>query len=328
MESAPSQNVSSETKQPVGKKRRVLLIGSIVSILLVISLVSVVVIKVVRGKSNQPTTGGLHFNQQIRKKEAIDSGSFQCPPPGDPLTIDLNPNAKADDYHAIVLANSPQGILCTLLEVSTDEAQSADGNLKLKPIGRSYNGNGWEPYQGLHSSFNTVPLGCSDSGVQECSVVLPALEIGRKYILKSYEHSLGPRDEAARFLEKITFGPTTSEIDAFVDSGNDPSELLQKQMELSIISSHREFFRRRANGFHPETTAMGTLSFKPCEAGARYRRFLFLPKDKDRIFTVETSPVDANYKLLKVGGDIRSVIPGLVKVSVGGDNSQVVPDGR
>ena len=258
----------------------------------------------------------------------LDLGLLACPPPGDPLTLHQGDNTNAVDQYRIVLPNSPEGILCTLLEVSADETQTADGNLRLKPIGRSYNGNGWEPYQGLHSSFNAIPLECSNNDVQSCTIVLPAPQTGRKYILKSYEHSLGPRDEAARFLEKITFGPTSSEIDTFVASGTNPSNWLQQQLELPIISSHREFFRKRANNFHPETTWMGTLSFKPCEAGARYRRFVFVPKDKDQKLTIATSPVDANYKLLMVGGEIRSVIPGQVQVHVSENDLPVVPDGR
>ena len=53
-----------------------------------------------------------------------------------------------------------------------------------------------------------------------------------------------------------------------------------------------------------------------------------MPKDKDQKLTIATSPVDANYKLLMVGGEIRSVIPGQVQVHVSENDLPVVPDGR
>ena len=263
-------------------------------------------------------------------KRDLDLSLFFCPPPGDALTIDLADIIafnSVENYHRILLGNSPEGILCTLLEVSTDNESRADRDLRLKPIGRSYNGGGWEPYHELNSATNTVPLSCSDSVDSDCLIVLPPLEIGRKYILKSYEYSLGPRDRAARFLERTTFGATSSELDAFVASGGDPSVWLQKQLDLPI-SSHRQFFRERANNFHSETTWMGTLSSGPCRSGARYRRFVFVAKDNRRTLTIAPSPIDKNYRVLMVGGKIRSVIPGRVNIYKNETNKPEVPDGR
>jgi hypothetical protein len=267
-----------------------------------------------------------------KNKRAIELGLFFCPPPGDPISIDLADAVayiSADsNYHRILLGNSSPGILCTLLEVSTDPSSRAARDLKIKPIGRSYNGGGWEPYHRLYSAANTVPLSCYDDSSSDCLIVLPPLKAGRKYILKSYEHSLlGPRDLAARFLEKTTFGATTSEIDVFVASGRNPSLWIEKQLKLPI-TSHRQFFRERAINFHPETTWMGTLSSGPCEAGARYRRFVFMKKDLGRSLTIVTSPIDPNYRILMVGGKFRSVIPGPVERYASETNKPVVPNGR
>ena len=267
--------------------------------------------------------GGVDESKKIRT--GVDLSIYICPTPGEPLTIDFPDIVSAnsaDQYHKILLENSSPGSLCTLVEVSVG------GELQLKPIGRSYNGQGWEPYRGQDFvTTHTVPLSCADSDLGDCLIFLPPLSAGRKYVLKSYEYSIGERDEAARFLERTTFGATTSEIDAFVADGNDHMDWIRNQMRLPI-NSHRQFFRERANNFHAETTWMGSLDFGPCEEGARYRKFVFVPKDIGRYLTISTSSIDANYKVLSVGGHIRSVIPGRVKRSISTTNKLVVPDGR
>eukprot|EP00535_Pseudo-nitzschia_heimii_P012911 CAMPEP_0197197202 /NCGR_PEP_ID=MMETSP1423-20130617/32747_1 /TAXON_ID=476441 /ORGANISM="Pseudo-nitzschia heimii, Strain UNC1101" /LENGTH=243 /DNA_ID=CAMNT_0042651019 /DNA_START=408 /DNA_END=1136 /DNA_ORIENTATION=+ len=111
-------------------------------------------------------------------KRDLDLSLFFCPPPGDPLTIDLADIIAFNNvpkYHRILLGNSPKGILCMLLEVSTGTESRGDRDLQLKPIGRSYNGRGWEPYHELYSAMNTVPLSCSDSVTNDCVIVLPPL---------------------------------------------------------------------------------------------------------------------------------------------------------
>ena len=266
-----------------------------------------------------------------KAKKDIDFSLFFCPAPGDPLIIDL-PDIVAfnnnGEYHRILLESSSPGILCTLLEVSTDTEKTVDGDLQLKPIGRSYNGHGWEPYHGRYSTI--VPLTCTDpnnNSSGDCLVVLPPLSVGRTYVLKSYEYSLGKRDEAARFLERTTFGATTSEINAFVAGGSDHVDWIRNQLKLPI-SSHRQFFRERATNFHAETTWMGTLAFGPCQRGAQYRKFVFVSKDTGRFLSISPSPINRNYKVLSVGGHIRSVIPGRVKLYISATNKTVVPDGR
>ena len=350
IQQARSQMPPSLNKTRLGRKHRILLTSIVASILIVAALVTWVAITLVRNKNdgipneedlpsvdnlNPPIVGDASNTDSQAVSRDIGLSLFFCPEPGDPLNIDLTDNAIAynsvedTDQHQgrILITKSSKGILCTLVEVDADP--DAGDDLRLKPIGRSYNGNGWEPYHALHSSSHTVPLSCSDSDdSKDCLITLPPLQAGRKYILKSYEHSLAPRDEAARFLESTTFGPTTSEINAFVASGGKASEWVKNQLDLPTIGSHRQFYRSRATNFHPETTWMGTLSFKACQAGARYRKFVFVPKDNGRTLTIETSPIDANYRILMVEGEIRSVIPGRVKRYVSENNLPVVPDGR
>jgi len=100
-------------------------------------------------------------------------GLFFCPPPGDPLSIDLADDmAYKSNCHKILLGSSSPEIMCTLLEVSVNPSSRAAGDLQIKPIGRSYNGGGWEPYHRLYSAANTVPLSCSDGGSSDCLIVL------------------------------------------------------------------------------------------------------------------------------------------------------------
>jgi hypothetical protein len=283
-----------------------------------------------------PTISYNNYDDSAPIKREIELGLFDCPPPGDPLTIELPGavaynrvgNSSSSSTHRILLGKSLPGILCTLLEVSTDAASRADRDLRLTPIGRSYNGGGWESYKGLYSDSNIVPLSCSHDEAGDCLIVLPPPSPGRQYVLKSYgDRELGPRDTTARFLERTTFGPTTHEIDTLFQAGNDPTQWLKDQLKLPV-TSHRQFFRERATNLHPETTWMGTLSAGPCNAGARYRRFVFVPKDIGRTLTIETSPFDPSSKLLRLGGHLRSVIPGGVKRKVSETIKLIVPDGR
>ena len=274
-----------------------------------------------------------------KAKKDIDFSLYFCPDPGDgPLSIDLptftfeaisTGVGVGGAYHKILLANSSPNVLCTLLEVLIDPDINNDRDLQLKPIGRSYNGQGWEPYHSHYFGTNSVPLSCSDQSNNsegDCLIVLPPLSVGRKYVLKSYEYSIGKRDEAARFLERTTFGATTLEINAFVDDGNSPIDWVENQLKLPI-TSHRQFFRERATNWHGETTWMGGLAFRPCQRGAQYRKFVFVSKDIGRELSISTSSVDSNYKVLSVGGHVRSVIPGRVKRFISNDNKPVVPDG-
>ena len=269
-----------------------------------------------------------NINESEEAQRNVEFKLVSCPQPGVALTIDLSENVaytRGLSYYKLLLMNSSEGILCTLVEA--DATTNINHDIKLKPIGRSYNGGNWEPYQGLLSATNRVPLSCSESSSGNCLIEVPKLAAGRKYVIKSYEYSLGERDRAARFLEKTTFGATNSEIDSFVAAGSDPATWVKQQLQKQI-SSHRQFFRERATNYHPETQQMGTLSFGPCESRARYRKFVFMDKDRDRVLTIAKSPVDQNYKILLVDGKFRSIITGQVKRIVGKFDTTVIPDGR
>ncbi|KAL3923786.1 MAG: hypothetical protein SGILL_001449 [Bacillariaceae sp.] len=194
--------------------------------------------------------------------------------------------------------------LCALVEVDTAAYEISSVKLKLKPVARSYSGNSWEAYAGDHSSLG---IDCSGS---TCQMSPPAPKTGRALLLKTYSPpSYSPDDLSARFLEKVTFGPTREEIAAF----NDPESWVSNQMDIADITSHRAFFRERLTSWHSESSYHALLHANPCEEGARYRRYAFLPTDHDRIMEVQTSPVNSALTILSVDGITRTVVEGPVQ---------------
>jgi hypothetical protein len=208
--------------------------------------------------------------------------------------------------NTIKLENSDDGSLCTLVELTTDD--------EIKPVGRSYNGFDWEQYAGV---FATSSFSCDADDV--CTVTLPSPPAGHGYVLTSFEHSLSTEDEAARFLEKSTFGPTRSEIAGF----SSPLAWVQNQMSLPA-TSHRQFFRERATSWHTETAFQGLLSTHPCSQDARYRKYAFLRTDAERWVTIETSGSD---RILSINGQIRTVVDS-VKTGDSSNAMDEVSDGE
>jgi hypothetical protein len=304
----------------ISKRRRVLLLGVAISLLLMIAGIVGLSIGLTVRKNNNDVNENSDQAQSTDEPTAIpfssssDSENIQgahvliCPEPGsDPISLQL-PNNDGQTIHRVILKTSFPSTLCTLIEV--DDNQSTSGNLSLKPVGRSYNGNGWEAYRSSYFT-NVIPSTCSEDASTsnvECMVELPVPAAGRKYILNSYQYDLSTKDQAARFLEKTTFGPTIAEISTFTT----PHEWVSAQLEYSP-TSHRQFFRERSTSWHTETTYQGLLHAGPCEEGARYRKFVFLAKDAKRFLTIATSTIDTNKRVLSVGGHIRAVIDGRVK---------------
>jgi hypothetical protein len=270
------------------------------------------------------------------------ANAMACPPPGTShaTTIALN---SVEGEAQIRIAKSPIGVLCTLVDVSSDADAIGSENVGLKPVVRSYNGYDWETYAG---DYAKVHVDCSNtpdatatknllnipSDSSSCLVALPQPSEGRKYVLKSYQHSL-PNDhidQASRFLEKVTFGPTRTEIHALAASSSDVTFVnaaagwIAKQMQLPV-TSHRQYFRERSTNWRAVSSQMGLVhTSNPCEAGSRYRRFAFLMNDRGRTIKITTSFSNPSKKILSVDGQIRTVVDGPVGIQGEGD----LPDGR
>ena len=155
------------------------------------------------------------------------------------------------------------------------------------PYARSYNGNQWEAYAGEYSSLKPSCRKANDGG-RVCTIPLPTLETGYQVVLTSYVYDLPPMDEAARFLEKTTFGATRAEISALVTDSS-PVAWLQNQFEMKAIGSHRRFWREAVGEWHEFASSTVGLYGSPCQSGARYRRFAFVKRDRQRSLLVEGS---------------------------------------
>jgi hypothetical protein len=151
------------------------------------------------------------------------------------------------------------------------------------------------------------------AGEYLCEVTLPATSernsqdpkildpINVPYFLTYYKRTMTVRNELSRFLQKNTFGPTKSELDAleakFLElrsAGPDVSyanamakvqrDWIVSQMDPSTFtsgefSSLRAYWRRRLNPRAEETYRIGESGPHPCEKHSRWRKFAFTNYD-------------------------------------------------
>jgi len=215
--------------------------------------------------------------------------SYSCPASGETVMT-------YQEGDVLDLAKSSN--LCTLVEVRS-AGLTGSSVLGLKPVGRSYSGNDWENYSG---PYGASPFDCSSGS--SCQISPPVPPEGNTYILKTYATpSFTTKETSARFLEKGTFGPRRSEIDSFTS----PEEWVSTQLKMSTITSHRAFFRERVTHWHTESTYHNLLHTEPCNEGARYRKYAFIPTDNDRFIKIETSTVNASKAILSIDGVTRTI---------------------
>lgn len=228
---------------------------------------------------------------------------LSCPQAGEPLRTLSFSGGNATRFE---ITKAPGGLLCTLVEASVGyNGQQLSIQGELKPIGRSYNGHNWESY--ANDVYSTMPFDCTQGG-STCRVQLATPQQGRAYLLKSYGNTtLTARNTNARFLEKGTFGPTSTELDTFIS----PIDWVRKQLSDQLpVTSHRGFFREHMTQWHTETSYHSLLHAGPCKVGARYRKYAILHTDAWRHLTLKTSPVNSTNLVLSVDGQVRTVAPG------------------
>jgi len=85
------------------------------------------------------------------------------------------------------------------------------------PLARTYDvNNEWSNAAGEAAAI-LIPNGwnCTKQTTTYCHADLPPLDDPEHeaYVLKTYEHSLSKRNEVSRFLEKVTFGVQTANLD-------------------------------------------------------------------------------------------------------------------
>ena len=139
--------------------------------------------------------------------------------------------------------------LCTL----TKKVVSDTGSTSSIPIAVSYDSNPWEQSAGevATSLFANGNILCYSNG---CQIHLPPLGAGESYFLTTFDHSLTDDEMYARFLETATFGTTQQQLDNFKSSPasvhDNIANWISDQMNSATtpLTSHREFWRRGANG--------------------------------------------------------------------------------
>lgn len=169
------------------------------------------------------------------------STALTCPPVGQYLELSAGP---------VMLERSSTLCIITKADVDSDGIQS-----EVAPVARSSNNGDWEKHAGdfaegllYGQEFGDYPAGCQ--------ITLPPLGPGQKYFIASYVESsrrLNAVEEekkaVARLLEQATFGTTLTELNEWNKgpvSNETVAEWIREQMALPV-TSHREYFRRRAN---------------------------------------------------------------------------------
>ena len=219
----------------------------------------------------------------------LDATSLDCPAAGQQVDVNL-------DFGGILTVTpSATGTLCTLTEVRTTSDGSEDG--QVIPVARSYGGHILESSAGdLATSIFKDTDGqpdCLPDG-SSCQLLLPPLAdpATYRYALTSYEYSPSRRDRIARSLSRLTYGATPTDLNlhdkAEVDSDSEAylAAYIQEQMdeEITPMTSHREYFRKRTN---PKVThaARGGRPDHPCDAHSRWRKYSFIRHDREFLLT-------------------------------------------
>jgi len=212
------------------------------------------------------------------------AGCTECP-----IRLYECPSAADGPYvmpsgERVKITKAPSGKLCTLTQASSNISGQT-----ISPVGRSYDQNDWERVAGAYTHLN---YDCSEN---DCYVDIPAIDDEQSstdaFQLTSFDSSErvvgSDRRAVSRFLEQATFGPTRRVVDSW-DYENDLDSTFPSWVKQQIdedATSHREYFRRRANTRIMSTVDTGEVSH-PCEKNTRWSRYAFNHLDEDKILHV------------------------------------------
>jgi hypothetical protein len=109
-------------------------------------------------------------------------------------------------------------------------------------------------------------------------VTLP--DANKEYFLTSYLYELTAGQTAARFFERASFGATRSMLSQATNTAQ-MAAWIQTQFDENVtpITSHREYFRKRLNPRMIEMGKFGRAGPKVCDVNSRWRNFAFTRKD-------------------------------------------------
>ena len=186
------------------------------------------------------------------KEEVIESESPTSSPTSRPTVSAITPCPVTESTPSVtpagpvMLARSDS--LCILTK-----AVNTNGTLSnIAPVALSYDGEGWEAAAG---EFATTLLSGQVFGNYAVGshITLPELGANEKYYLTTYSHSVSETDEVARLLETATFGTTPEDLATWNSTtggrrltATTAKQWVEKEMAIPM-TSHREFFRKRAN---------------------------------------------------------------------------------
>ena len=208
-----------------------------------------------------------------------------CPPVG--MKYNLSPGLK-------LVGLSGLDEFCGIFLQSSVVGADGEGTPHLIPFARSYDGRMWEAAPGPHASpQEDIFCTTSEDGSSEtlCGMELPSIDASASadstYVILTKDGTLTQEAQIAKFLEMTTFGPTKTEINSLntADWGTDArSNFIRDQMDLPA-TSHREYYRRRANTKWDATTQTAR-SDHPCSRNSKWRRYSFIEQDMEVCMTI------------------------------------------
>ena len=197
--------------------------------------------------------------------------------------------------------------LCTLTLV---EYADTGETLSVAPVARSYEGNQWE---GVKGPFE-VTFVCNDAA---CSTTLPSIPSPHyAFSLNTFSAdnlNIGLEEQAARFLEQTTFGPTLDSI-ADLTSGASDEESLEinfidwvfEQMYITSPTYHREYYRKRAYTASPRIELAGNPQHV-CSPKTVWHSYAFIGDDALKYIEVSRTSDDSRY-ILSMNGIPRTEV--------------------
>ena len=261
------------------------------------------------------------------KTRQLESELFLSVPLPTDLNVmtDLDLSGVDDGMATIIIETAPKNTLVVLARRTS--------RINYIPVSRSYDGNDWEAAAGIHSNLSIFCGRDVSSGIRKCQLPIPVAS-NDVYFITKYRNEISDKARVARFLERSTFGPTLSEINAFDETSLEQSmaEYVRDQI-ATPVGSHREFYRQRLNPRRLETEKHGVTGPRPCDPFSRWRSFAFTSNDalmsekggfNMKVATVKNGQTTAY--VISFAGFPRTVLYQALRYRQG-NNRRILPDG-
>lgn len=293
----------------------------------------------------KPCCPGYICTGKKRKCQLADT-LFSCPDIGsDPIVVP--PSTTVD------ITSSMPGTVCLLTLKKTSPAGVVES---VSHVARSYDGNHWESVKGSYH----LGITCTSTF---CSTTTPALPSSshsfQLTVISNNDLDVQSQNQVSRFLEQATFGATIKSISSLSDGASDEQDIqvnfgqwIQDQMNPTLITSHREYFRKHANTRFISTERVGS-PLHPCSPESHWHSYTFNEKDNGSFIQVTKTSDDSafllsiddiprtevqtittgnnghleagkSYRICNKKGNLAGVIGGELKVQVGSSCKNVI----